>query len=258
MSVLSYLQQRASDAVLSGDEKTSITTSITTLKTRLGYHFPTGLKEHFRFGSSTRDTILPRSMDEKSDIDYMIVFNDTGYTPQTYLDRLRRFVEARYASSEIRQSSPTIILELNHIKFDLVPALAQAWSGYQIPNGAGGWQSTNPNDFNQSLETANKNNLYLLKPAIRLAKFWNANAGYVFDTFQFEKWSIGLSYALAINQRDYLFTIFDNLSTYNVNEQWRRDKIERAKKLVQETKELERDGYPNLAEVEVKKLIPPP
>lgn len=130
MSVLSYLQKRASDGVLSGDEKTSVNTSISTLKSRLGYHFTSGLKEHFRFGSSTRDTILPRSMDEHSDIDYMVVFSEGGYAPQTYLDRLRRFVDAYYSTSEVKQSSPTIVLQLNHIKFDLVPALAELWSGY--------------------------------------------------------------------------------------------------------------------------------
>jgi hypothetical protein len=216
MSVLSYLQKRASDGVLSGDEKTSINTSIATLKARLGYHFPTGLKEHFRFGSSTRDTILPRSMDEHSDIDYMIVFSEGGYTPQTYLDRLRRFVDTYYSTSEVKQSSPTIVLQLNHIKFDLVPALAEAWSGYQIPNGSGSWQSTNPNDFNQSLEAANKANLYLIKPTIRLAKFWNAQNGYVYDSYLFEKWIMNQSYSGDYNQSGYLFKVFDSLSPLQI------------------------------------------
>ena len=74
LSVLSYLTQRASDAVLNGTEKTSIDKSITTLKSRLDVYFGDKLKTHFRFGSSTRGTILPRSLDEHSDIDYMLVF----------------------------------------------------------------------------------------------------------------------------------------------------------------------------------------
>jgi hypothetical protein len=60
MSVLSYLQTRASNAVFSSSERSSITTSISTLQTRLNGYFGTALKEHFRFGSSTRETILPR------------------------------------------------------------------------------------------------------------------------------------------------------------------------------------------------------
>lgn len=68
MSVLSFLTETASSAVLSTTEQSSITTSISTLQTRIGQHFASGvIKQHFRFGSSTRGTILPRSMDERSD-----------------------------------------------------------------------------------------------------------------------------------------------------------------------------------------------
>ncbi|MGG5811660.1 SMODS domain-containing nucleotidyltransferase [Falsiroseomonas sp. CW058] len=257
MSVLSYLQNRASNAVLSSDERSSIATSTSTLQGKLLRHFPGELSEHFRFGSFTRDTILPRKMDEHSDIDYMIVFKEGGYTPQTYLDRLKRFVSTYYTTSEVYQSNPTIVLELNHIKFELVPALKRQWSsGYQIPNGPGSWQDTDPNDFNQSLENANKNNSYLIKPTIRLAKFWNAENGYVFDSFSFERWIMNQSYWSSINQRDYLFAVFDNLNLYSVNEQWRRDRIERAKKIVAKVRELERDDMPHSAEAEIKKLIP--
>lgn len=68
MSVLSFLTDLASRAVLSGTEQQSINTSVSTLQNRLGLHFEAGaIKQHFRFGSSTRGTILPRSMDEQSD-----------------------------------------------------------------------------------------------------------------------------------------------------------------------------------------------
>ncbi|WP_228527379.1 SMODS domain-containing nucleotidyltransferase [Noviherbaspirillum soli] len=89
MSVLSFLTATASSAVLSATEQSSIATSITTLQSRMASYFDSSaIAQHFRFGSSTRGTILPRSMDEKSDIDYMVVFSDTSATPQTYL-RLR-------------------------------------------------------------------------------------------------------------------------------------------------------------------------
>lgn len=254
MSVLSYLSKRASDAVLSGDEKASVTRSIDTLRVRLASYFKGDLSEHFRFGSSTRDTILPRAMDEHSDIDYMVVFKEGGFTPQTYLDRLKRFVGAYYHSSEVYQSSPTVVLELNHIKFDLVPALKGFWSGYQIPKGAGDWQGTDPNDFNKSLEEANKAHSYLIKPTIRLAKFWNARSGYVYDSFSFEQWIKNRSYILCSNQRDYLFNVIEGLDL--PAEQWRRDKVERAKKIVAQVKEFERKDMPASAESEVKKLIP--
>ena len=255
MSVISYLDTRASQAMLSGDEETSINTSIATIKSRLTSHFGTGLSEQFRFGSSTRGTILPRSMDEHSDIDYMVVFSETGYTPQTYLDRLKRFAEKYYASSDIKQSSPSLVLQLNHIKFDLVPALKQTYVGYKIPDGPSAWQDTNPNDFNATLTTKNNAELYKIKPTIRLTKYWNAQGGYIYDSYSLEKYIVGVSYPTALNIRDYLFTTFDGLTLGYEQPQWRKDKLARAKEIIAKVRQFERDDMPVSAEAEVKKLI---
>ncbi len=256
MSVITYLQSRASAAVLSGDEEKSINTSIATIKSRLNSHFGTGLSEQFRFGSSTRGTILPRSMDDHSDIDYMVVFSDS-YTPQTYLDRIKRFAEIYYASSDMKQSSPSVVLQLNHIKFDLVPALKQVFfSGYRIPDGSGAWQDTNPNDFNATLTAKNTNELFMIKPTIRLVKYWNAYNGYIYDSYGLEKLIVGLSFWGVSNLREYVFTVFDNLTLSYGQPQWRKDKLARAKELVANVRQFERDAMPVSAEVEIKKLIP--
>lgn len=255
MSVLSYLEKRASEAVLSSDENSSISTSITTLQSRLNSHFGTDLSEHFKFGSQPRGTILPRAMDEHSDVDYMIVFKDGGYTPQTYLDRLKRFVDKHYSTSSVKQTSPTITLELNHIKFDLVPALKGYWTGsYQIPNGTSAWRDTNPNDFNATLTTKNNAELYKIKPTIRLAKFWNAKNSYVYESFGFEKWIVDQSYHGINNQRDYLFRVFE-VMTVPTDTQWRKDRVQRAKDFIAKVRQYERDSMPVSAEAEVKKLI---
>ncbi len=257
MSVITYLQGRASAAVLSGDEEKSINTSIATIKSRLTSHFGTGLSEQFRFGSSTRGTILPRSMDEHSDIDYMVVFSEGGYTPQTYLDRIKRFADIYYASSDIKQSSPSVVLQLNHIKFDLVPALKQVFfSGYKIPDGPGAWQDTNPNDFNATLTAKNTAELFMIKPTIRLVKYWNAYNGYIYDSYSLEKLIVGLSFWGVSNLREYVFTVFDNLTLAYGQPQWRKDKLTRAKEIVAKVRQLERDEMPATAEVEIKKLIP--
>lgn len=256
MSVLSYLEKRASEAVLSSSENTSISTSISTLQSRLNTHFGSDLSEHFKFGSHTRGTVLPRAMDEHSDVDHMIVFKDGGYTPRTYLDRLKRFVEKYYSTSSIKQTSPTITLELNHIKFDLVPALKGYWTGvYQIPDGTSAWRDTNPNDFNATLTAKNNAELYKIKPTIRLAKFWNAKAGYVYESYSFEKWIVDQSYYLISNQRDYLFRVFEALSL-PTDTQWRKDRVQRAKDIVASVRKYEADDMPYTAESEVKKLIP--
>jgi|ThiBio_1000_plan_1041568.scaffolds.fasta_scaffold00452_30 hypothetical protein len=255
MSVITYLERRASNAVLSAIEQISINRSIDTIKNRLNNYFGTELKDHFRFGSSTRGTILPRSMDGASDIDYMVVFKDDGYTPQTYLDRIKRFADFYYASSEIKQSSPTIVLLLNHIRFDLVPALSNWPFGYRIPDGSSGWRDTDPNDFNARLTAKNNAELFMIKPTIRLAKFWNAESGSIYDSYSFEKFIVERDFFDCRNVRDYLFKIINSLSSSN-NVQWKKDEIERAKRIITQVRAYERADMSSAAEAEVKKLIP--
>lgn len=256
MSVLIFLADTASSAVLSATEKSSIATSITTLQSRMALHFDSSvIAERFQFGSSTRGTILPRIMDEQSDIDYMVVFSDGSATPQAYLNRLRAFVERWYGSSEVYQSSPTIVLELNHIKFDLVPA-KKAWLGeLHIPNGAGGWMATNPNDFNATIEAKNREHRSLIKPTIRLFKYWNATAGFPFQSFEMEKWVCGLSFWFLTNQKDYFVTIIEKLNTSSSYSQRMNNEITRAKNIVANVRRYEKDEMPLKAESEIKKLF---
>jgi len=259
MSVQTHLYNRASNAILSDSEKTSIDTSITTLQSRLKSYFGSDITTHFRFGSSTRGTILPRSMDAESDIDYMIVFADESSKPQTYVSRLKRFAENHYSSSDIAQSHPTVVLKLNHIKFDLVPAIKSYFEEYRIPAKTSSyqdWMSTSPNDFNSKLTAANIRCDSYLKPAIRLLKYWNAMAGYVFESYELEKWAAGCYFSNCSTVRDYFFALVDGKSLDWNAAQWRKDKLERAKTIVKKTKEYEQSAMPVNAEQEIKKLIP--
>jgi hypothetical protein len=182
----------------------------------------------------------------------MVVFKEGGYTPQTYLDRLRKFVEKYYSTSEISQSNPTIVLNLNHIRFELVPALARAGKAgqYQIPKGPSQWQDTNPNDFNSKLTSKNNSEKSLLKPTIRLAKYWNAKAGFVYDSYGFEKWIVDLSFWGCSNQTDYLFKVFESLNL--PDQQGHPQKVQRAKDIIKQVRAHEQNGMPGSAETEVK------
>ena len=189
MTVNSYLHEKASALNLAESEKNSITTSITTIKTRLSAYFPGEIAEYFVFGSYDRGTILPRSYDINSDVDFMIVFNDGGYQPQTYLDKLRRFASHYYASSDIAQSHPTIKIDMNHIRFELVPALLN-YGNYQIPSKSSGyasWMITEPRTFKAKFQECNKRHNWYIGPTVRLMKYWNATHGRVLDSYELEQ-----------------------------------------------------------------------
>lgn len=52
--------------------------------------------------------------------------DNDGVTPQTYLDRVRRGVEAKYSISQIRQSLPMVVLQccISNLK-----SPQQSWMG---------------------------------------------------------------------------------------------------------------------------------
>lgn len=173
MSVNSYLQTLGGELVLSTTEHDKIKTSVDTIKTRLSYYFGTTVTEKKVFGSYDRGTILPRKADSCSDVDLMVVFdNPYEYQPQTFLNKLKAFAETYYSRSEIYQSSPTIVLELNHIMFELVPAYKQ-YGCYYIPDGPVKWTFTDTDGLKKTVVDCNINNGYKVKPVIRLIKHWN-------------------------------------------------------------------------------------
>ena len=258
MSVQQHLLNVASKAILSSSEKASINTSLATMRTRLDSHFGAEITEKVQFGSSTRETILPRLIDAKSDIDYMVVFSDSQFRPQTYLDRLRRFVEAKYYSSDVAQSSPTIVLNLNHIKFELVPAVRRSFSGLEIPSPASDfteWTPTDPTGFNNTLVSANISHSGNVKRMIRVIKYWNARNGYPFNSYLLEQNLVNyVSYE--INYKNYVFAGIRGLSLPWDASSTKRNKLDRAKEIVDKTIYYENNDMPASAEAEIKKLVP--
>lgn len=259
MSVGTYLTNLASNLVLSSGENTSITSSISTLSSRLDGWFGSRVNERFQFGSNTRGTILPRKADSKSDVDYMVVFDtsDGRKKPQTYLDRLKRFAENKYSTSDIKQSHPTLVLSLNHISFELVPAVNEY--GYQIPSPAKSymeWMSTDPTATNQALQDKNKSESYQIKPLVRLVKYWNATNSHPFVSFSLETSVVGKFFYGCSSLKDYFYQYWEGFSCSYDTAKYIKDKVDLAKKRVAKAKEYEEGGYPTLAEAEIKKVVP--
>jgi predicted nucleotidyltransferase len=259
MTVSTHLTTLASDLVLSDTEKSNILTSITTLSSRLNAYFDSNITDHFQFGSNTRGTILPRKADSDSDIDYMVVFDtsDGQKKPQTYLDRLKRFAENKYSTSEIYQSTPTIVLSLNHIKFELVPSINNY--GYQIPSPASSWTewiSTNPAGANQAIQDKNKAENYQIKPLVRLIKYWNTTQNHPFSSFSLEQYIVNKNFWSCIALNDYFYAFWDNFSCTYDTAQYIKDKVERAKNYASKAKQYEDNSMSASAEIEIEKIVP--
>lgn len=182
----------------------NINRSVDSIIKKIDAYFNDELIEAFVFGSYDRDTILPRSIDPNSDIDIMVVFNQSDFkrTPETYRNWLKEFAEESIKNAEIYKDSPTIVIRRNHIDFDLVPAIFKRSlfsSSYQIPDRAGGWLSTDPHDVKTKLVAVNKRYGNLVKPLVRLFKGWNANVGDPFISYDVERFVANLNF----NRMDY-------------------------------------------------------
>lgn len=263
MSVNSYLESLSSNLVIKSEEKSNIKISIDTLQKRLGYYFD-NIDEHFCFGSYTRETILPRIADSNSDIDYMIVFsNPNNYKPQTLLNHLRKFAEKYYSTSEIFQSHPTLVLNLNHIKFELVPSYNAGYifKDYKIPAPSSNyedWISTDPNSFNDSLVRKNVANNSKIKPVIRLIKYWNTLNGHIYSSFQLEKHLINTNYGyFSTSLKDYFSAGVNSLPIDYLN--WNSTTINKVNSFKNTVNDIINDdiqGYPTIAENKIKILLP--
>lgn len=217
MSVLSYINNLASDLNIAEKEKDSIESSISALDRRLDDYFGDEINEKLQFGSSTRNTMLPREADSNSDVDYLVIF-DSSSKPQTYLNKLKSFADKYYFQSIVKQSSPAIVLSLNHINFDLVPG-KKTWFffDYKIPSPNDyleDWKGTNLFSLNSDLNNLNKESGYKLKKAIRVVKYWNALNDYVYDSFELEKNLVEHWFSNCNNTKEYFYECVDCITSY--------------------------------------------
>ena len=259
MTVNTHLLDVSSKLVISDKEKEAISLSLGILQAKIKSYFNSAVKETFTFGSYQRSVNLPRRADNHSDVDLMILFStENGQKkPQTYLDQLKSFTNAKYSSSEIYQSHPTIVLSLNHINFELVPAIYNG--GYLIPSPSSSWadwMNTFPYTADKKLTEANKLNNYQIKPLIRLIKYWNATQNYPFDSFSLEEYIVNGYYPGCVVLRDYFYYFWGNFICGSNHSQSTQDKVSRAKKYAKNAYDYESQSMPFTAEGEIKKIIP--
>lgn len=175
-------------------ERDKINASLSHLENILKNKLQNNISSFLRFGSFTRNTILPRKYDPQSDVDLMVIFNTSNgiKTAGTYRKNILDIISTSYPNSISKKDFPAVKLELNHIMFDIVPAyINEDFFGNKtiyIPDNSDGWRSTNPNDVNAELTNKNKNvGNNIIRNIVRLCKHWNASNNYPFSSYLMEK-----------------------------------------------------------------------
>jgi predicted nucleotidyltransferase len=198
------------------DENTKIQTSVNNIKIKLNNTFTSKILSISTFGSYERDTILPRKYDSKTDVDILVKFDHATLdkSANTYREWLLKFANDNYTRSTSYKDFPTVVVELSHIAFDLVPAREEVGffsNQLFIPDSSVQWQPTNPSEFNKMVSDANGKFNNIVKPIIRLMKAWNAMASYPFSTYDLERQVAGMNFS-GDNYQTGFFWAIDHLS----------------------------------------------
>lgn len=263
MSVNTYLVRVARSLVLSAKESESIKNSIETLESRLQkWDKFSEVIDHRKFGSFAKETILPRWADEESDVDYMLVFDyyKHQYKAQTYLDWVKDFVSTKYQTSEIYQDFPTMVLELNHIKFEISPGI-KMWGDslpyYQIPAPKSSiveWINTNPFLDMDRLAKKNSEDHYYIKRLARVLKYINVKLGRPLKSYRIEDYLITKVFWGDKTFADYFFHAIKDFPYWEAPF-YLQDRIKRFMASVSSVKKEEDAGFHVTAENELVKLI---
>lgn len=256
ININEYLTQLSSKLIIEPEKRLRIDASISHLTKNIWGHFQARLSEVTIFGSYDRDTIVPN--DENSDVDALIVFKQKEVSPQTYLNQLKEFCAAYYSRSEIYQDFPTVVIDMDHMKFEIVPSYLTWDSTQKIP--ASGrefkWITTSPGEFKKSVETKDANNKKLIKPLIRIYKYWNVRNNKPFGSFELEKFIINKTY-LCEDIRGYFISVAYSLSELASTDQQKKAVIslkERCRRL----KVLEAEKMSEYIEQELQAFLPFP
>jgi len=202
----SYLTELAQRLVIEPNTKEKIEVSISYLKKEVWGLFQNRLSDIVVFGSYDRETIVRTDPDK--DVDIMIVFKKNEFQPDTYLKHIKEFCENKYQRSEIYSDHPTVVLEMEHIKIELVPATYYSETAVKIPAPRSKelkWITASPREYKNKLQSKDKNNKGLILPIIKIFKHWNVNQGKPFASYELEKSIIEKLYDCA-TLRDYYFS----------------------------------------------------
>ena len=188
MPVLSVLEEIAATAILNEDERRELRKSADALSVCVAQHFGRKVSTVVRFGSSARDTCLPRKMDDTADVDLLVAFAELSLNPQDYIGRLRNFATEQYPNSIVSRAGPGVALELGNFVFDLVPGTTGPDGKLRIPNPSRDWIYLDHQAFDAEIKSRDEASGGLIKPTIRLMKLWNVANGRPYESFELEQW----------------------------------------------------------------------
>lgn len=257
----SYLTKLSKQISNSKEEKDEIDTSILYLKGKIWERFQERLQSVEVFGSYERGTELKQSVDKKSDVDILVIFRSKEYQPETFLKHLSEFADNLYKRSDVAPDFPAITIELEHIRFELVPAY---WETYiidedelKIPaprNKELKWIPTEAIRLKNDLLEKEKTEKGMMIPMIKLIKYFNTLQGRPYDSYIIEKFALSRSYPCK-NLRDYFFEIINDMVISGQTDEQKKF-VSQLKAIRENLMWFEKRSMNDHIELELQKFLP--
>lgn len=263
MDINTYLKDLSKKLEFSSSECEKIDNSFKYLNQKIWSVFQNKLKDVRLFGSFDRDTALPTNIDKLSDVDVMIIFKKNEFQPQTYLNHLQNFGKRTYPRSEKFPNHPTIMIELFHLKFELVPAYIDEgfWGNGALkipgkPDKELKWIDTDPDAFKAALFKKNNENKGLTISIIKILKYWNVINNYPFRPYALDEIAV-IKNVTGTNLKEYFYDFVNELSRYQKSEEEKKA-VKTLFETVRRLKILEKENIQEYIEQEMNAFLPMP
>lgn len=255
MDTNTYLTKLDKSLILEKEQKEKIDKSIGFIKQKLWGIFQDRLAEVKVFGSYVKDTFITE--DNDSDVDILVVFKNKDFQPQTYLNQIKAFAADHYSRSNIYPDHPTIAIEMEHVKFEIVPAIYVSNDEVRIPAPRTKdlrWITSSPTRIQNKVNEKDKNNNGLIKPLIRIFKYWNYINNKPFSSFELEKYLVNKTYDCK-ELKDYFYSAAYSLADIAVTAE-QKQFYDTVKERRRRLSVLERNNLSEYIETELTTFLP--
>ncbi len=185
-SLQQYTKELAYAIVPQPLERAAIENFFATVVEALMNHFRFNIERCIPIGEFARETVLRHTIDKKTSIQLMILFQNDEYYENFSLMRqeMEQCISSSFSLSEDEVKHLRIPMKFGAIQ--LVPSIvvdSDLGSNLFISSlKHDKWIQSNPLEFDEKINNKNNETSFLLKPIIRLLKYWNCTHGRYFST----------------------------------------------------------------------------
>lgn len=156
-------------------------------------------------GSAGRSTII-RPLD---DIDVLAIFTNKNnifekyrYDSKAFLYRVRDALNDYQVQVVGARGQAVRLFYKSAPHVDIVPVFEYSTGGYGLPNGSGGWLTTDPDVHDDYMSRRNNELSSRLKPLVRMLKRWNNQHSRYLKSFHLEVMAANVFTSLGGDSRD--------------------------------------------------------